>query len=70
MLLAADLLPNTESKSTLRPVELGGWAAGGAENPVLEETRSDLKKKIKKKKNPPQAGSPTHVMAGKMPDSG
>lgn len=67
MLLAADLLPNTESKSTLRPVELGGWAAGGAENPVLEETRSDLKQK--KQKKTPQAGSPTHVMAGKMPVS-
>lgn len=45
-------MPNTESKSTLRPVELGGWAAGGAENPVLEKTRSDLKKT-------PQAGSQT-----------
>ncbi len=32
VLLVADLLPNTESKSTLRPVELGGWAAGGERN--------------------------------------
>lgn len=39
MLLVADLLPNTESKSTLRPVELGGWVAGGAEKPVLKKIK-------------------------------
>lgn len=61
MLLAADLLPNTESKSTLRPVELGGCAAGSAENPVLEETRSDLKKTHHRLVH-------LHVMAGEMPE--
>ncbi len=40
VLLVADLLPNTESKSTLRPVELGGWSAGGAEKPVLKKIKN------------------------------
>ncbi len=40
VLLVADLLPNTESKSTLRPVELGGWAAGGGEKPVLKKIKN------------------------------
>lgn len=41
-LLAVDLLPKTESKSTWRPEELAGWGMGDAENPEEHKWEGDL----------------------------